>query len=240
MYGNLGFREPVLYSNFVSSLDGVATLGATLHAGSVISARNQADRFLMGILRACADAVLLGAGTLNATPGHRWTAQHIYPDEAPAFAELRRNLGRSPTPRLVLFTGTGDIDASHPAVADGATIVTSARGAAALRGRLPASCDVLEADVPGAVAQLRDRGMNALLTEGGPHLMGALVRNGLLDEAFLTISPVLAGRDGESRLGMIAGVELLPDTGVWTRSMSVRRHGDYLFLRYDLRSSARP
>src|SRR4029077_9750126 len=97
------------YSNFVTSLDGVVSLGASPSAGSAISGRNQADRFLMGLLRACADAVLLGAGTLRATPGHLWTPAHIFPGEAKSFAELRVALGRKAQPRLVLLT-TGAID----------------------------------------------------------------------------------------------------------------------------------
>jgi riboflavin biosynthesis pyrimidine reductase len=70
--------------------------------------------------------------------------------------------------------------------------------------------------------------------------MGELIEHGLLDEAFLTISPVVAGRSDDSRLGMVAGVELLPAAGVWGELMSARRHSDYLFLRYGLRKSARP
>ena len=225
----------MLYSNFVSSIDGVVTLGSTPSAGSVISGRNQADRFLMGLLRACADAVLLGAGTLRATPGHHWTPQHIYPDAAPLFTELRKALGRKPNPRLVLFTSSGEIDVSHPAVIDGATVVTNARGADLLGDRLPESCDVLVADLTEAIVELRDRGFDVLLTEGGPHLMGELVTHGHLDEAFLTISPVLAGRDGHTRLGMIAGAELLPGRRAWSELVSARRHEDFLFLRYKLR-----
>ena len=224
----------------------MVTLGSKPSAGSVISGRNQADRFLMGLLRACADAVVLGAGTLRATPGHHWTAEHIYPDLAASFAKLRNSLERTPKPRLVVLTTTGDIDVSHPAIVGGATIVTSSMRAVALRDLLPASCDVVEVgdggsvDIARAVAELRDRGYNVLLTEGGPHVMGELIQNDLLDEAFVTISPVLAGRDGDQRLGMVAGAELLPAREKWNRLLSVRRHHDYLFLRYDLRSSARP
>ena len=243
IYGRLGFAQQVLYSNFVTSLDGVVTLGSTPSAGSLISGRNRADRFLMGLLRACADAVVVGAGTLRATPGHRWTAEHIFPDLATAFGELRRNLGKPPEPKLILLTRNGDIDMSHPAVAAGATVVTTVKGAPSLRDRLPAGCDVIEAgdgpsvDVAQAVAALRARRYDAVLTEGGPHVMGELIDHQLLDEAFVTVSPVLAGRGIEPRLGMIAGLELLPSRAEWTKLLTVRRHGDFLFLRHALRSA---
>ncbi|HKW72562.1 MAG TPA: dihydrofolate reductase family protein [Candidatus Dormibacteraeota bacterium] len=241
IYGSLGFADRVLYSNFVSSLDGVVSLGATTSAGSVISGRNQADRFLMGLLRAFADAVLVGAGTVRATPGHRWTPQHIYPDVADAFQELRQMLGRKHDPRLVVLTATGDIDLSHPAIVDGATILTTRAGIEKLHGGPPTSCEVIEVgddghvDITRAVTELRDRGYATILTEGGPHVMGELTRHDLLDEAFLTISPVIAGRDTETRLAMVEGVELLPGHGLWTRLLTARRHGDFLFLRYAMR-----
>jgi riboflavin biosynthesis pyrimidine reductase len=237
IYGRLGFAGHALYSNFVTSLDGVVTLGSTPSAGSVISGRNQADRFLMGLLRACADAVLIGAGTLRATPGHRWTPEHIFPDLAASFAELRTRLGRQPRPRLVVVSAAGQIDTSHPAVVAGATIVTNEKGARALEG-LPPSCDVIElgksgpVDLSRALAELRSRGYEVLLTEGGPHVIGELIKNGLLDEAFITLSPVIAGRDRETRLGMVAGVEMLPARQLWSHLLSARRHGEFLFLRY--------
>lgn len=245
IYGPIGFTEPVLYSNFVMSLDGVVSLGSVVSAGSSISGRYQADRFLMALLRACADAVLLGAGTLRATPGHRWTPEHVFPALAAGFAELRASLGLAVRPRLVLFTASGKLDVLHPAVVEGATVITSARGAANLKGQLPAACDVIEigereVDVVAALTKLRGRGYDVMLTEGGPHLVGELVRAGQLDEAFLTISPVVAGRGVEERLGMVAGAEFLPRRQIWSRLTSLRRHGDFLFLRYDLRKSERP
>jgi riboflavin biosynthesis pyrimidine reductase len=93
-------------------------------------------------------------------------------------------------------------------------------------------------DLREAVAALRTRGLEVILTEGGPHLMGQLIDGGVLEEAFLTISPVIAGRDSEKRLGMVEGVELLPKVGVWGSLLSARRHGDYLFLRYRMPARA--
>lgn len=228
----------MLYANFVSSIDGVVSLGMVPSAGSVISGRDQHDRFLMGLLRAWAQGVLLGAGTLRGTPGHRWTAEYIYPDMAASFAALRRTLGLEPQPRLLLITSSGSVDMAHPAITAGATFITTGARAPLLKARLPATCDLIEVgdgdsvDVRLAVQELRARGYQRLLSEGGPHLVGDMVGGGLLDEIFLTVSPVLAGRAGDERLGMVQGVELLPGKGVWGTLLSARRNGDYLYLRY--------
>lgn len=240
LYGRLGFASPVLYSNFVSSVDGVATLGSKPSAGSVISGKYAADRFLMGLLRACADAVVIGAGTLRATPGHLWTPAHIYPALQTEFTALRSSLGRSAEPALVLLTGSGDVDFKHPALLRGAIVITTSAGATRIGDRLPKTCELVAMgkgktlDVGKAVAELRSRGLDVLLTEGGPHLVGELIEAELLDEAFLTIAPVMAGRGDEPRMGMVEGVELLPAKGIWSTLLSARRHGDYLFLRYGI------
>jgi len=92
-----------------------------------------------------------------------------------------------------------------------------------------------QVDVVAVVHELRNRNLGVLLTEGGPNLMGQLIDRGLLDEAFLTVSPVVAGQAETRRLGMVEGIELLPKRGAWSRLLSARRHGDYLFLRYRLR-----
>jgi len=241
IYGRLGFGSRAFYANFVSSLDGVVALGSTPSAGSVISGRDPADRFLMGLLRACADAVLIGAGTLRATPGHHWTPAHVAPAYAADFAALRAKLGRQLEPRLVVVTASGAIDLQHPAVQQGATVVTTESAAKSLAARLPASCDVIglgtgsAVDLTLAVAELRSRGHEVLLTEGGPLVTGDLIQRGLLDELFLSLSPVVAGRGATPRQGLVAGVELLPESGVWSRLLSVRVHGEFVFLRYGLR-----
>ena len=241
LYGRLGFASRVVYSNFVSSLDGVVTLGSQPSAGSVISGKYPADRFVMGLLRACADVVVVGAGTLRATPGHLWTPAHVYPDLAGSFADLRRSLGRRPEPQLVLLTASGKIDLKHPALVKGATVITTTAGAAVIGKRLPPASELVTMgrgktlNLARAFGELRSHGRDVVLTEGGPHLMGQLIRERMLDEMFVTISPVAAGRARERRLGMVEGVELLPKAGAWSRLMSARRHGDYLFLRYGLK-----
>jgi riboflavin biosynthesis pyrimidine reductase len=223
----------------------VATVDSLPSAGSIISGKYPADRFVMALLRACADVVLLGAGTLRATPGHIWTPAHVYPALATEFASLRSSLGRSPEPTLVVLTANGDLDPTHPALVKGALIITTSSGARAIGSSLPPACELVAVggggdetvDLTAVLAMLRERGLTVVLTEGGPHVMGGLIERRLLDEAFVTISPVVAGRGTERRLGIVEGVELLPSHGVWSRLLSARRHGEYLFLRYALKPS---
>jgi riboflavin biosynthesis pyrimidine reductase len=239
--GHLGFPEPWVYANFVASLDGVTALGPEHpSSGSEISGDDPADRFVMGLLRACADIVLIGAGTLRATPGHRWTPGHIYPAAADAFAALRRSQGRAGDPQLAVVTAGGEVPAAHPALRDGALILTTTAGARRLQGRLPAECMIIDLGerptlrAAELLAALRARGGATVLSEGGPRLLGQLLADDLLDELFLTISPVLAGRAATSRPGLVAAQELLPARAEHAELVSVRHRRSYLFLRYRL------
>ena len=197
--GDLGFARPCVYANFVASMDGVTALGPEYpSSGSAISGHDPADRFVMGLLRACADVVLIGAGTLRATPGHLWTPGHVCPAAADDYAALRRSLGRAADPRLAVVTARGDVPAGHPALRGGALILTTTAGARRLHGQLPPGCTILDLGerpalpVADLLAAIRARGGSMVLTEGGPRLLGRLVADGLLDELFLTVSPVLA------------------------------------------------
>ena len=239
--GDLAFPTPCLYANFVSSIDGVATLGPEYpSSGSTISGRAPADRAVMALLRACAHAVLIGAGTLRASPRHLWLPDHVYPTAAAAFATVRNDRHLQKRPELVVVTATGDVPPDHPAIKSGALIATTKAGAATLRGRLPETCTVVSlADgptvpAPSLIQALHDRGHTTILSEAGPRLLAQLVENALLDELFLTIAPVLAGRDHVARHGLIAGLELLPDRRETGELLSVRSQGAYLFLRYGL------
>jgi riboflavin biosynthesis pyrimidine reductase len=246
--GGIGFETPCLYANFVSSLDGVVALEGVKQSSYVISGDSEADRFVMGLLRACADAVLIGAGTLGASPGSLWTPSHIFPGAAEEFARLRKGLGRTDEPQLVVLSGHGRIDTHHPALEAGALVLTSKSAATTLANRLPSSSTVIglgddpALDLADAIAALRSEGLAVVLSEGGPTVTGGLLRAGLLDELFLTLSPVLAGRTPSGgRPGLVEGFDLLGVPGLpdeqprLRRLRSVRRHGSHLFLRYALR-----
>jgi riboflavin biosynthesis pyrimidine reductase len=88
------------------------------------------------------------------------------------------------------------------------------------------------------VEAVRAEGHRRLLTEGGPTLLGRFLADQVLDELFLTLSPLVAGRSsGDGRLSLVEGIELLPGDGGWAALRSVRAHGSHLFLRYGFKRS---
>lgn len=238
--GPLGFAQPCLYANFVATIDGIVALEQREKSGTMISGGSPADRFVMGLLRGCAEAVVVGAGTFRATPKHRWTADHIFPALSDEFAELRRALGRTPQPTLVVVSGSGELDTEHPGLEGHSLVLTTGAGEARLRGRLPAGCELraLGEDQPEAdvvMKAVRSEGFNVVLTEGGPSLLGPLIARRLLDELFLTVAPRLAGRATDSyRKSLVEGADVLGLPGASARLLSLRKHGSYLFLRYRL------
>jgi riboflavin biosynthesis pyrimidine reductase len=237
--GPLGFASPRLFVNFVESADGVVAIPSLPNSNRVIAGESASDRFVMGLLRACADAVVIGSGTMNAAPRSLWTAEQAYPDAAGAFAELRRRLGLRPELELVVLTALGTVEATHPAFAAGALVVTTDVAQHQLREQLPPSTDVESVgetlDVRATLELLRARGHDAILSEGGPHVLGSLLAARLVDELFLTVSPVLLGRTGlDARLALVEGADLLPGGPLAARLLGIRRHADHLFLRYAL------
>jgi riboflavin biosynthesis pyrimidine reductase len=54
-------------------------------------------------------------------------------------------------------------------------------------------CGADRVDLGAGLAELRRRGLDQLLCEGGPHLFGALTAADLVDELCLTVAPLLAG-----------------------------------------------
>jgi riboflavin biosynthesis pyrimidine reductase len=54
----------------------------------------------------------------------------------------------------------------------------------------------------------------------------------LIDEEFLTLSPIVIGQDSaRSRPGLIEGVPFTPENAPRSIPISLKRAGDYLFLR---------
>jgi riboflavin biosynthesis pyrimidine reductase len=240
--GGLGLTAPCVFANFVETIDGVVALLDVERSNTIVSDDSEADRFVMGLLRALADVVVIGSGTLLASAGGTWRADRVYPPAADAYAELRRRLGKGEHPAVAVVTAGGSFDPTHPVLETGALVLTTERAAPDLRASVPAATEVVAVnagdwvDPAGAVAALHARGHALVLSEGGPALFTSLVAAGLVDELFLTVAPLLAGRSGVRRLSLGDGAELLPDVRVAGDLVSIRRHESHLFLRYALTS----
>jgi riboflavin biosynthesis pyrimidine reductase len=210
-------------------------------SGGIISGKDEADRFVMGLLRACADAVVVGAGTVRAEGGRAlWTPAFIFPAAADAFRQLRQMRRQSEEPRLVIVTARGDVNPKEPALEHGALVLTTEVRAAGLRKSLPQATEVRaissgeRVELPAIIDALHSEGLRTILTEGGPRLFGQMVESNRVDELFLTVSPVLAGQRGDQSFGLIHDLDF-GRTPKWTRLRSVRVHDSHLFLRYALK-----
>ena len=230
------------YSNFVMSHDGRVSFNVPGHeGGGDVSDFNPHDQWLMGLLRARADAVIVGANTLRTESEHIWTSEFISPRDAEGFAELRDAESRSKTPLQVFVTRSGDITPDAAVFHDDSlsvVVVTSEGGAErlAVSGRSNVSVVVAgerDVDIPQALKRLHDDyGVRTLLCEGGPRVYGAFIAAEVLDEEFLTLSPVLVGgSEAERRPGLIEGLALAPGSPQRARLLSVRRASDHLFFR---------
>lgn len=225
-------------ANFVQTLDGVVAIPELPRSNAMIADHSAADRFVMGLLRACADVVLLGSGTLRSSPRGTWRADRAYPPAADAFRELRRRRGRAEQPAVAILTGGRSFDPSHPVLERGALVLTTAAAAPGLRDAVPPAAEVVAVndgnavDAGAALELLRERGHRVVLSEGGPRVLASLLLARLVDELFLTLSPLVAGRALEPRFSLVEGAELLPGIRLGGTLRSVRRSGEHLLLRY--------
>ena len=211
--------RPYVYVNLIATVDGRTAIdGRSARLGG------EADLQLLLDLRALADAILIGTGTLRAEGYDRL----VRSEERRA---RRRAAGLADDPLAVLLTRRFDVpwDAGLFQAAEQPVLVYT--GVDGSVPDVPAPVEVVRLVDPtpaAALADLRARGVVALLCEGGPTLHGALHAAGLVDELFVTVAPLLTGDEAEPTV--IAGGRL-PDTVALTL-LSVGRHGSELFLRY--------
>lgn len=185
-------ERPFVAMNFAATVDGRATIGGV--SGPIGSGD---DTLMLSRLRTRFDAVMIGAGTMRAErygtiPGERLmvlvSGRLDLPWDAPLFTQESE--------RVLIFTSS---DAVPPQTAAAVEVVRH-------DGRV---------DLAAALGHLRhEHGVEAVLSEGGPHLHGQMQAAGLVDDLFLTIAPKLAGDEGraprilEGELPSVAGLEL--------------------------------
>lgn len=236
---------PLLAANFVTAHDGRVAFNHPDHrGGGPISGFNDNDVWLMGLLRARADAVVIGEGTLRAEPTHVNTPEDIYPGEKEAFAALRRHENRTELPIISYITLSGHLppEAKAFSMEEAHVVVATTRaGARRVRATVRPACkiDILEFGSGGvdleryARIMAADYGVEFLLCEGGATLYGELLKAGIMDEPFITRSPLVVGENpANPRPSLVEGTGWLPDSAPRMHIRSVRKAGDYLYMRY--------
>jgi riboflavin biosynthesis pyrimidine reductase len=261
-YGKLGFPHspadrPWIYANFVQTLDGVVSLLGENASGSDI-AQSEEDRWLMDLLRAHADAVLLGLGTLMVEKrlGRPRPRGPVFRIVEPTLQQLRAKLRRGPE-RNIFVTKTGRLELADFAVFDGdrvdTGIITTSVGAELLRPQQSSHPHVKiivagqgdDVDLVSAMRTLRaEFGIKYLLCEGGPQLYGSMVRSDLIDEKFLTVSPLDVGQEippeqksvpwkqPAIRPTIFSGKGFTKEQAIRWQWLSCRKVGDLQFNRY--------
>lgn len=216
-------QAPWVRANFVSSVDGVATLGG--RSGGL---GNETDRRIFALLRALADVLLVGAGTMR--------VEGYGPAEvASEWRALR--VGRLPAPPIAVVSHALDLDLSGPlftaAQPHARTIVLTDAAAPEERRRAVSKlADVIVAGdelvEPGAaIDALTQRGYRRISCEGGPRLLAHLVAAGRLDELCLTRSPMVVSGDAPRITNGPA-----PAVPLTMRLTRLLGDGSYLYLRY--------
>jgi riboflavin biosynthesis pyrimidine reductase len=214
-------RHRHLRADFVVSLDGAVEIGRTSRALS-----GEADRAAFFAMRAVADVVLVGAGTVR--------AENYGPPRADAeLSQRRRDRGQRPIPALAVVTDRADLEPDARIFGgEEPPLLRTTAAAARARTDLAAVAEIVvcgEAgvDLHRAIDALQTRNLGRILCEGGPGLLRSLLDAKLVDEMCLTLSPVLAGPERRGLTGDRAfadpiGLELI----------SVLEGGGMLLTRY--------
>jgi riboflavin biosynthesis pyrimidine reductase len=230
LLGDLGLaarahaERPWVVTNFATTADGRAALDG--RSGPI---GDDGDMEIFRRLRTQVDALLVGTRTLG-VEGYGPLVRR------PELRAAREALGLAPDPLLATVSRSGELPLEIPLFADpDARVVVFTTPDAPV----PACAahvelvrlDPAELTLTHALRRLRaDHGVRALLCEGGPTLMGALLGERLVDELFLTLAPQLAGGGTAPTLAAGPG---LPEAGALALVWVLERAGS-LYLRYAL------
>ncbi len=162
------------------------------------------DYEILTELRTYADCLIHGANL-----GRQFGEKTLESINKPIFKQTRRVLGKSAVlPYYVITTKPWELK--------GANIF-----------------HLQNESLKGLVNHLNEKGYKNVLVEGGPKLLGSFLKENLIDEVFLTISPKIYGTD-ESTLNLVEGQLFPPDQIKHLKLISVKKIKDELFLRYSL------
>ncbi|HJU04644.1 MAG TPA: RibD family protein [Nitrospiraceae bacterium] len=243
--------RPVIVGNFVQTLDGIISLKIPGQSGGgEISGFNEEDRFIMALLRAGADAVMVASGTLHEDSGHVRIPGFIYPSLEPQWVDFRAHLGkRTQNPLNVIVSGSGNLNLAEKTFSTEnlqTVVLTTRQGETRLQriyGQqlshltdvrvLPGDDELEPADI--AAALYVDYGVRILLHEGGAQFFSAFLRRRLIDDLFLTIAPQIVGSGTmRERPNFADRASFGIQDALWSRLLTVKvaEGGSHVYLHY--------
>jgi riboflavin biosynthesis pyrimidine reductase len=201
--------------------------GGGAFRGRTKAITDAADQALLGYLRSHADAIMVGAATIQ--------AEHYGPVTlSPEVRAKREANGYAAAPPLIVVTAHANLTTTLPVFnPEGPrTIVATVAKSAEQAGELREVADVIvvgdeEIELARIIAALRERGLERILCEGGPYLLSQLVEGDLVDDMCLTLSPYLAGSQPTT---MQPASQRLEPTRLSLHHVLTRN--DLLYLRY--------
>ena len=236
-------KRPYIYTNFAISRDGRISFNMPGQAAArYVTKSDRHDRWLMGLLRMRADAVLIGDGTIRIESDYLCHAEWIFPDDAAAFTAQRREDGRGALPLLVILSAEGKIPQEAACLNASDThviLATTSQGAMQARKlKCAGQIDIIEfgdglVDPKQLVSILYETyNVRTLLCEGGANVFGSMLAAGMVDEEFVTWCPTFVGRDANHfRPSYCEGVAWTPTSAPYSKPISLHKGGDYLYLR---------
>jgi riboflavin-specific deaminase-like protein len=212
-------ERPHVAVNFAATVDGRATIAGV--SGPIGS---ETDTAMLVGLRTRVDAVMIGAGTMRAERYGR-------PVSSQERRERRERIGLPHDPLMVIVSGRLDLPWDAPLFTEGRGRVLIFTASEAEPPETATTVRIVRhegrVNLVAALLHLRDeRGVRALLCEGGPRLHAQLQAAGLVDDLFLTIAPKITGSDAPR---IIEGE--LPDVAPLSLSWLLEEDGE-LFARY--------
>ncbi|MFM8224280.1 MAG: RibD family protein [Planctomycetaceae bacterium] len=235
--------RPYTVGNLAISIDGrISTVDRLLHGFG-----GPQDRDLMEQLRAAADAIMVGAGTLR-------DEEASLQVKLPQWQQRRLELGLAPQPAAVVVSRGLDFPwrtlplfrrAPHRRI-----VITRPGHSPGLLEELGQVAEVVvvplrqaaqgpaggSLDLPLAMQLLHERGISQLLLEGGGELNFSMLAAGLIDEMYLTLCPLVFG--GQAAPGAFSGPGFpAGQQANWRLRDFQRGENDRLYLRYEATNS---
>ncbi len=204
-------NRPFFYTSFAATVDGKVYINKSLPAGRQgywpIGSRVDYNAFTK--LRAQADAIIDGKNT--AIRFGKPTIDTIHND---AFKRLRESFGKTKQMEYIILTKNPDEALTN-----------------ALKNPYQFQPTIFKEDLRQLTTYLQNKDAKHVFVDGGPHVIASLLKEKLLDEIFLTISPRIFGSENNIAITMVEGILLDPNE-VSLQLVSTEQVENEVYLHY--------